>query len=452
MPWLTTRARGAGLAVAAIIGAFVLVGAAGMPGPARRSVARSRQTVLPVAEFARPFFRPVAIAAGPDGNLWFTDDAIDHPAIGRITSSGEIIEFSAGLRRGDCYSPSLVHGSCPDEIVAGPDGNLWFTDDGIPAVGRITPQGKITEFTRLTLGSGRKRTFAQLGSVAEDLVAGPGGEVWFVTFDPPTAVPAGGVFAPAQIARITPAGKIIGYRRGLLGRWSQPGSLTVGADGDLWFTDGRDCTSACSGAIGRITPDGRITEYRRGLGHPGDPQGLLAAPNGDLWFTTPGSEQPGGGRDAIGRITPTGAITLFRKGLGPPGNLYPWALLADHDGNIWFSDGSRGLGRITPSGTLSFLRQGLAGDGAVPVGLAPHTGGGIWISDLNVPTVAIGSVTPSGQLTEYRARVNPDTWRGQEDGPRASRPTLVPGPDRNLWFASQGVFSDIGRITTAQPN
>ena len=41
-------------------------------------------------------------------------------AIGRITPSGQITEFSSGLNAG----------SVPAVIAPGPDGNLWFTDDG----------------------------------------------------------------------------------------------------------------------------------------------------------------------------------------------------------------------------------------------------------------------------------------------------------------------------------
>ena len=50
---------------------------------------------------------------------------------------GSITEFSAGLSAG----------STPHGHRGRPDGNLWFTDAGTPAIGRITPAGAITEFT-----------------------------------------------------------------------------------------------------------------------------------------------------------------------------------------------------------------------------------------------------------------------------------------------------------------
>jgi virginiamycin B lyase len=71
---------------------------------------------------------PYGITAGPDGNLWFTDEgnlSAGSGKIGRITTSGAITEFG-----------SL---SNPTQITPGPDGNLWFTETGNGKIGRIVP-------------------------------------------------------------------------------------------------------------------------------------------------------------------------------------------------------------------------------------------------------------------------------------------------------------------------
>jgi hypothetical protein len=68
---------------------------------------------------------PEAIAPGPDGNMWFIDGEFP-PAIGKITPSGAITEYSVGLS-----------GSRPLDIAPGPDGNLWFSDRGTKAIGRV---------------------------------------------------------------------------------------------------------------------------------------------------------------------------------------------------------------------------------------------------------------------------------------------------------------------------
>ena len=58
---------------------------------------------------------PTDIVAGPDGNLWFTEWG---DRIGRITPAGRVTEFSRGISRG----------SAPEGIADGPDGNLWYTE------------------------------------------------------------------------------------------------------------------------------------------------------------------------------------------------------------------------------------------------------------------------------------------------------------------------------------
>jgi streptogramin lyase len=78
---------------------------------------------------------PRAICAGPkgDGNVWF----VEHDAhnIARITPSGTITEFA------------IPSGGDPYAIAAGPDGNLWFTEPGaFNAIGRCTPSGGISEY------------------------------------------------------------------------------------------------------------------------------------------------------------------------------------------------------------------------------------------------------------------------------------------------------------------
>ena len=79
-----------------------------------------------ITEFPTPtsLSFPKFITAGPNGNLWFTEDSFN---IGRITTSGAITEFPTPR---DSYEI--------DGITAGPDGNLWFTEYGGFKIGRIT--------------------------------------------------------------------------------------------------------------------------------------------------------------------------------------------------------------------------------------------------------------------------------------------------------------------------
>ena len=100
---------------------------------------------------------PLAITAGADGNLWFTEKF--GSSIGRITPSGVLTEFS------------VPGGRFPDGITAGPYGNLWFTERSANKIGRITPAGVITEFS------------AGMSGLAwpDFITAGPDGNLWFTT-------------------------------------------------------------------------------------------------------------------------------------------------------------------------------------------------------------------------------------------------------------------------------
>src|SRR3954470_10573964 len=74
-----------------------------------------------------PGSQPWEITSGPDGNLWFTEQAGNK--IGRITPSGSVTDFPV--------SP----GSRPTGITTGPDGALWFTELFGGRIGRITTAG-----------------------------------------------------------------------------------------------------------------------------------------------------------------------------------------------------------------------------------------------------------------------------------------------------------------------
>jgi virginiamycin B lyase len=149
---------------------------------------------------------PLAITAGPDGNIWFTEIGHAGSSIGRISTSGTITEF---------LLPST--NTFPSSITARPDGNLWFTvigtNNGPSEIGVITPQGKIHEFTL---------SHAILGSITR----GPDGNLWFTAFQ------YGGT---GKIERITTAGKISDFPLPTSG--NGPTSITFGTDHTLWFIE-----------------------------------------------------------------------------------------------------------------------------------------------------------------------------------------------------------------------
>jgi virginiamycin B lyase len=108
---------------------------------------------------------PVSICVGPDGALWFTEEAAG--AIGRLTTSGNFTEYTLPSPHMDPYG-----------IAAGPDGAVWFTDTSDTGdIGRITTSGK---FAFYAVGEG----FTALASIT----AGPDGRMWFASVQTPSAI------------------------------------------------------------------------------------------------------------------------------------------------------------------------------------------------------------------------------------------------------------------------
>jgi len=331
------------------------------------------------------------IAPGADGNLWFTDQG-STPAIGRITPSGAIHEFSTGA------------GTGPYGIAPGPDGNVWFAD-GAGAIGRITPSGTITEFS-----SG-----LPAGSIPQGIAPGPDGNLWFT--DP----------GAKAIGRITPSGVINEFSNGLNPN-PNPQLIAPGADGNLWFVD--DGTTR---AIGRITPSGVITEFdnTNGLNANSTPFFIAPGPDGNVWFTDLGTTR------AIGRITPTGTITEFPN----PGSA-PSAIAAGADGNVWFADNAGGIGRITPWGDITEFSIA----SSQPFGIASGADGSLWFTDQAGTQIigrigtgspaasqALPQVVGSGQAGTRQSCLG-DRWADWAGVPPSSSPFAFAGFDGYQWL------------------
>jgi virginiamycin B lyase len=196
--------------------------------------------------------RPTGIAAGDDGNLWIAQSKGNE--IGRVSTSGTVTEFpipGSGSRpvgiasgpggmwftlswghRVGIISPTgdirlffLPKGYKAGSITRGPDGNMWFAIDrsssplyACSQIGRITPDGLITEFD-LPGCEYRSPMY---------IAPGPDGNVWLTA-------------GSTRIYSITPTGDVHEYE---LDR--SAGDLTQGPDGALWF--------ASANSIGRLVP------------------------------------------------------------------------------------------------------------------------------------------------------------------------------------------------------
>ncbi len=283
---------------------------------------------------------PDDIAAGPDGNLWFSELYANQ--IGEINPKTDAISEFALPSSG---------GTDPAGIAAGPDGNVWFTL-GSGSIGVINPTTHaIKEFPIPGANPGPR-----------GITAGPDGNLWFTEFN------------GDQIGEIDP--KTDAISEFTLPTGHDPSRITAGPDGNVWFTDGYDTSSgSAAGLIGMINPTtDAISEFAIPSGHVA--QGITAGPDGNLWFTEVLTEFQVG---RIGEINPTtDAITEFAM---PTTNSSPYKITAGPDGNLWFTDNSSGqIGEINPT-TDAVTEFTIPYANASPGGITAGPDGNIWFTD-----------------------------------------------------------------------
>jgi virginiamycin B lyase len=88
-----------------------------------------------------------------------------------------------------------------------------------------------------------------------------------------------------RIGRITADGTVSAFD-GTAAGVSEPGAITPGPDGALWFTN-------INNRIGRITLDGTITTYDTDNAEVRAPFGITLGPDGNVWFTSPANDRIG---------------------------------------------------------------------------------------------------------------------------------------------------------------
>ncbi len=297
---------------------------------------------------------PTDIVAGPDGGLWFTSTGSDR--IGRIDpTTGAIVTFGA-------QSPNIDE---PHHLALGADGNLWFTNLGSDRIGRIDPDtGAITAFVD----------------------------------------PSGEIDGPLDIARVRQ---------------------------NMWF-------STSSGRIGRIKPDGTINSYELNI----DASGPIAADHaGDLWIADDNDH----GFAGVCRVKPrTRAVQCFDGGGATWGQAIT-ALAAAPDGAIWMARNVSATGPLEPGHNLFSRLDPTTGAveqrGSLAIwqpvsGLTPGPGGSMWATVS--PADRIARITATGRVTSYT------------DARLLGPVGIAAGPDGALWFASTE-NDRIGRIDPTGP-
>jgi len=293
---------------------------------------------------AAPNTLPAGITNGPDGALWFAENG--GSAVGRIQVDGTLGAFPVGGTNNTLIG-----------ITRGPDGNLWVTDDLNGIIRRVTPAGGVTAFPLPT------------SSGAQDITTGTDGALWYTMRN------------VNKIGRITTSGAVTEYT--LPQSTSLPYGIVSGPDGALWFAEE-------SGRIGRITTGGAISEFN--VPTPGSfPHDIAVGPDGALWFTERDA-------DKIGRITTAGAISEFPV---PTSQALPLGITNGPDGALWFTENvAEAIGRITPDGTIS--EYPLPSPPGSPSDITTGPDGGIWYTRA---TDRVGRLDPSANPVTGQAVV-----------------------------------------------
>jgi virginiamycin B lyase len=340
----------------------MVVGAAmvGVGNGSEAFAATGDVTEFAVSSTLTPALEPVRVAAGPDGNVWFTGTRT-------ISISPSVVDNRIGFitPAGQATTYRLPAGSDTGDLTVGPDGNAWFLESGANRIGRCTPGGAITSYP-----------IPSPDAMPTSIVAGPDGALWFTEYGPAN-----------QIGRITTAGVVTEFP--LPNPDSLPRSITAGPDGALWFIEGAH-------TIGRITTAGVITEFPiTGTGS----YGIVTGPDGAIWFDE---------YNAIGRITTSGTVTTFPV---PTSGGYPVGITVGADGNLWFvvNGADNYVGRMTVDGQFTRFNTPQTGTDVSTYGASAAADGNVWFAEPGAKRIAQVSVAPKPiptlSLTPSRASV-----------------------------------------------
>lgn len=130
---------------------------------------------------------PQAAVFDSRGALWYTGGYAGggQAQLHSITPTGVVTEYSYG--NGPSVSQFPYDAHVADQVIVGPDGNIWFTERISDYIGRITLGGSLTEF--------RLPSPAHRISLLGALVVGPDNNLWYVRnyYDSADGAPVSGV-------------------------------------------------------------------------------------------------------------------------------------------------------------------------------------------------------------------------------------------------------------------
>ncbi len=267
------------------------------------------------------------------------------------------------------------------------------------------------------------------------------------------------VHSHARAGRVSAAGSVTEFA-GPTPLESAPGSNTPGviaADGSFWFPVEKSfmaisdyVKTVVPPSLARVAPTGEMTLFPVA----GPVTELAAMPDGSLRFKAAAGTE--GQPLAVWQISPAGTITATAEDpklplagpspfpltpVPPSGGIYTGSVIGA-DGNLWFGiQTGAAIGRLTPTGELTEFRDCLAYGQPFfgPETLVRGAEGNIWFTSLaerSLPNIvdppSIGVVTPAGAITQFYAGVTVE--------PK----TIAADAEGGAWFA--GGLEEVQRI------
>lgn len=140
--------------------------------------------ILAETSLPTPNSGPTYLAPGPDGNLWVSETAADkiarialNPSTGAVvvtefalptanaaptglayipgdhnilwiaeSNASAVIPFDTSALTFGTAVPTVTPNADPQQMILGPDGQIWFTEEHAAALGRVTATGAMTEY------------------------------------------------------------------------------------------------------------------------------------------------------------------------------------------------------------------------------------------------------------------------------------------------------------------
>ena len=291
----------------------------------------------------------------------------------------------------------------------------------------------------------------------DDVAAAPGGGAWFACTEYRLGK-HGSVHSRAKAGRVTATGQVSEFS-GPTPLESAPGNApgVVAADGSFWFPVEKSfealshyVKTVVPPSLARVAPSGEMTLFPV----TGVVTELVALPDGSLRFKAAAAS--GSTNTVVWQVSPTGEIAATAddpkvpfgeaasfpvKPVPPSGGIYSGGVIGA-DGNLWFGiQSGAAIGRLTPTGELTefrdCLRYGQLFFG--PETLVRGSEGNIWFTSLaerSLPNIvdpaSIGMVTAAGAITQIYAGVTVE--------PKA----IAADSEGGAWFA--GGLEEVQRI------